>query len=252
MVWNDTTLRQGLVQDMEDICGLGATGITSQASTFQQFTRWANIWAKIGASVAIKAYDGWDFDDPTWTTYPSGTYTGTTDRDYVFDASLKLLKIKNIGVSYDGSAYYNAKPLDSAQLPVPKNDANIDSYFTTTVPKYDLVGNAFYLYPKFTTAQVAAGAKVLVEFFREPKEFATTGTDSQVSGIASPFENIISKGASFEYSKIYKPELASQLRLEIYGGGNIPGILKDMKAWYNDRHPRPSRITVVDAGVEFK
>lgn len=253
MVYNDTTARQGLIQDMEDICGLGATGITSSTALFQQFTRWANKWSKLGATIAINAMDGWDFDDPTWTTYPSGTYTGTTSRDYVFDSSLKLLKIKKVAISYDGMNFANATPLDSTQIKYAKPDINADSQFSTSTPVYDPIGNAINIYPKFTAAQVSAGAKVYVEFLREPKEFATTGTDSQVSGIASPFEQIISKGASLDYCQIYKPALAEKLRLEIYGNGStIPGILKEMKTWYNNRHTHTNRIMVADAGIEFK
>lgn len=229
---------------MEDICGLGPTGITSNTATFQQFTRWANIWAKRTATIAINAMDGWDFDDPAWTTYPSGTYTGTTDRDYVFAGSLKLLKIKTVARSVDGTNYVKCTPIDSSMLQTAKPDVNVDSLFSDNSPAYDPVANAINVYPKFTSAQVSAGAKIYVEFFREPKEFSTSGTDSQEPGIASPFHQIISKGASLEFCSLYKPDVAQALRIDLYGNGaNVNGLIKDMKTWYNHRYPRAHNLT---------
>lgn len=250
MVWNDTTLRQGIVQDMEDICGLGATGISGNTILFQQFTRWANIWAKFGAAIAIKAMDGWDFDDPAWTNYPSGTYPGTTNRDYVISATEKLLKIKKVGVTYDGVNYVEALPIDtnSQDYTVIREDAAADAKFNTTSPRYDPRANAIDLYPKMTAAQVSAGGKVYIEFYREPKEFATTATDTQEPGFASPFHQLISKGAAYEWAKLYNPTLAASLRLDLFGqltrAGRVAGtgIVPEMEIWYANRYPKHNRL----------
>lgn len=240
MVYNDTSTRQGLLQECEDICGLGATGITSNTALLQQFTRWSNKWAKIGASIAIKAQSGWDFDDPAWTTYPSGTYPGTTDRDCVFASTEKLLKIKTVGISYDGTNYVKAQPIDTyldVEFSSVRKDPNVDDLFSRSAPRYDPRANAIDIYPKFTSAEVSAGAKVYVEFYREPKEFATSGTDTQEPGFASPYHQLISKGASYEYATLYRPDLAQSLRLDLYGnGGNIKGIIKEMEEWYGKRY----------------
>ena len=250
MVFNDTSTRQGLIQDMEDICGLGAKAISGNATLLQQFTRWANKWAKTGAVIAIREMDGWDFDDPEWGNYPSGTFAGQTDRDFVFAGSLKLLKIKSVGICYDGTNYVKASPIDSTELSNVKADPNIDDLVNTASPLYDAIGNAINIYPKMTTAQVVAGAKVYIEFLREPVEFATTDT-IQEPGLASPFHQLISKGASLEYCSLYKPAIAQALRLDIYGDGNIPGLLKDLKNWYANRSAKPRRMTIGDATQEF-
>lgn len=247
MIYSDTSLRQGLLQECEDICGLGATGITSNTTLLQQFTRWSNKWAKIGASIAIKAQSGWDFDDPAWTTYPSGTYPGTTDRDYVFASTEKLLKIKKVGISYDGTNYITATPIDTyldQEYTTVRKDPNVDQLFDKGNPRYDPRTNSIDIYPKFTQAEVDAGAKVYVEFYREPKEFATSGTDTQEPGFASPYHQLISKGASYEYCSLYRPDLAQSLRLDLYGnGGNIKGIIKEMQEWYNKRYLKQDIIT---------
>lgn len=241
MIWNDLTNRQGAVQEMEDICGLGATGITGNTVLFQQFTRWSNKWNKIGAKIAILAQDGWDIDDQNWTNYPSGTYTGTTNRDYVFAATELLLKLKKVGMTYNGTNYVEALPIDtlSEDYNNVKSDPNIDAQFSSSAPRYDPKANAIDIYPKFTAAQVSAGAKVYVEFYREPKEYATTGTDTYIL----PFLDLVTKGASYEYCAIYKPDLAGSIRLDLYGnGGNIPGIIKDMQNWYDQRYPHKRRL----------
>lgn len=239
MVWNDTTLRQGLVQEMEDICGLGATGITGNTVLFQQFTRWANVWNKLAFNYGIQAFDGHDMDDPNYTTDPSGTFTGVTTREYNFDLTYKLLKIKLVNVTYDGTNYQPAYPFDdNDKRNYALNDPNIDSLFPTAVPVYDLTANGFKLYPKFTAAQVSAGAAIYVEWYRIPREYATTGTDAYESGLDLPFQTFPAIGASYEYAKLYKPDLATRLALDLYGnGGSMKGMIVDLQEWYSQKSP---------------
>lgn len=244
MLWNDTSGRLGAVQEMEDICGLGATGITGNTALFQQFTRWANKWSVIGMKIALNAQDGWDVDDPNWTTYPSGTYTGTTNRDYVFSSTEQLLKLKTVGMTYDGTNYVKATPLDTSdpEYTNVKADPNIDSLFSSFTPRYDPKANAIDIYPKFTAAQVTAGAKVYVEFYREPKALATSGTDSYIL----PFPDLVTKGASYEYSCLYKPDLVASLYRDLHGvttrSGTKGGLIADMEEEYSHRFPSPKRI----------
>ena len=249
MVWNDPTNRQGLVQDMEDICGLGATGITSNTTLFQQFSRWANLWQKQVIRWILSGEDGFDFDDANNTTYPSGTFTGTTNRDYAFDPTLKLLKLKKVGMTYDGTNYVQAKPIDTNDPDFWQvtADPNIDQLFSTATPRYDAIAAGINIYPKFTQAQVNAGAKVYVEYFRDAKtDFATSGTDSVEPGFDSAFHNVISKGASFEYAKLYKPSIVNDLKNEIHGirtrYANIPGLKDDIIEFYSFRVPQAKRI----------
>ena len=83
MVKSDTTNREnGLLQRCEDICGLGATGITGNTTLYSQFVGWLNQWHKTAAAYAINSWDGADFDDKGYTTAPYGRLTGTTNRDY--------------------------------------------------------------------------------------------------------------------------------------------------------------------------
>ncbi len=242
ITWNDTTNRTGAVQEMERICGLGATGITGNTTLFQDFTAWANKWNRKGIKIALNAQDGWDIDDPNWTTYPSGTYVGTTNRDYMFSSTEQLLKLKKVGISYDGTNYVTALPIDTNDQDYfnVKADPNIDSNFSSVVPRYDPKANGFDIYPKFTQAQVTAGAKVYVEFYREPKVLATSGTDTYLVA----FEDLVTKGASYEYACLYKPDLVKTLQIDLFGNNaNIKGIVKDMEEEYSYRYPQAKRIT---------
>jgi len=240
MIWNDTSGRLGAVQEMEDLCGLGAAGITGNTALFQQFTRWANKWNKIGFKILLNAQDGFDVDDINYTTYPSGTYVGTTSRDYSFASTEKMLKIKSVGLSYDGTNYVKATPIDSLELSNVSKDPNIDGKFSSSNPRFDPKVNSIDIYPKFTAAEVLAGASVYVEFFREPKDLATTGTDSYII----ENENLVTKGASYEYASIYKPDLAASLRLDLYGNGsNIKGIVKELEEWHLNRYSKRKIIS---------
>ncbi len=237
---------------MEDICGLGATGITGNTPIFQQFARWANLWQKTAIRWILQAEDSFDFDDANYTTYPSGTFVGTVNRDYEFDATLKLLKLKTVGMTYDGVNYTKARPIDTAdpEFWQVKADPNIDQLFSTITPRYDAIAAGINIYPKFTAAQVALGAKVYVEFFRDAKtDFAITGTDAIEPGFDSAFHNVISKGASLEYAKLYKPELVGDLKNEIFGirtrYANIPGIKDDLIDFYSNRVPQAKRVRPV-------
>lgn len=247
MIFNDTTDRTGAIQECERLCGLGATGITSNTTVFQDFTSWLNKWNKIAIKQAILAQNGFDIDDPNWTTYPSGTYVGTTNRDYVFSSTEQLLKIKKVGITTDGTNYVEALPIDSNDPDYLGIKAgNVEPRVLNT-PRYDPTANGLNLYPKFTAAEVSAGAKVYVEFYREPKVFATTGTDNYIV----QFEDLVTKGASYEYACLYKPDLASSLRSDIYGNGaNIKGIIKDMEEWYSQRYPRRTKITAAPRNYE--
>ncbi len=247
MIWNDTTNRLGAVQEMEDLCGLGATGITGNTALFQQFTRWANKWNKIAVKMLLNAQDGFDVDDINYTTYPSGTYNGTTNRDYSFSSTEKLLKIKSVGISYDGTNYVRAYPIDSLEFPNVAKDPNIDGKFSKANPRFDPKANSIDIYPKFTTDEVSAGAKVYVEFFREPRDLATTGTDSYII----ENENIVTKGASYEYASLYKPDLAASLRLDLYGNGaNIKGVIKDSEEWHLNRYSKRKVLSPVRRSYE--
>ena len=166
-----------------------------------------NAWYQKVITMILASQDEWDYDDFNKTDYPIVTVALTTNRDYpmprAFTATSKLLKIKRIDVTYDGSTYYKAEPFDSGEMGSGLgNDTNTDARFDKAEPKYDLLYNAIWLYPKASSADVTAGATMRIEFLREPAEFTsaevTTGTKEP--GFDTPFHRIISIGASYDYA----------------------------------------------------
>ena len=195
---------------------------------------------------------GADFDDVGYTSAPHGTFTGTTNRDYNFDSSYSLLKIKEVQVTYDGVNWVFAKPFDSADIDVNAYDApathdpNYDQTLDTNHPMFDERANGFDLYPKFTALQVAAGAAVYVEWWRAPRSWDTSsGTDLYQPCLDLQFQHFPAIGASFEYCKINKPELAATLQGDLYGArtarGQLirTGLIDEVKDWYLAKNRLP-------------
>jgi hypothetical protein len=261
---NLTNRYEGLIQRCEDICGLGATGITNNATLYSQFIGWLNQWNYTAANFAMMAWDGSDFDDPNYSTLPTpiaphGTFAGTTNRDYNFDGSLKMLKIKLVQVTYDGVNWFPATQFDELDLKRwATHDPNIDNLFNLTRPKYKERAGGFDLYPKFTQTQLntiyaALGNynAVYVDFFRAPVDFdTTTATDNYEPCLDLQFHHFPAVGASWEYCKLYKPDLAATLQSDLYGArtarGQLirQGIIQDVQDWYNSKSQQRPRMRV--------
>jgi hypothetical protein len=138
----------------------------TNAQRLISYNRWLQkIWKMILAAV-----DGWDIDDINQVNYPAVTTPLIANqRDYTLPASLTALKVKRVDVTYDGSNWVRAIPMDITTYDGGVgNDTNIDEDFTTETPRYDLKSHSIFLYPRASTAQVAAGAKLRVEYIREP------------------------------------------------------------------------------------
>jgi hypothetical protein len=178
--------------------GTDTTNYTA-ANRLISTNRWLHkIWTML-----LESRDGWDIDDSAQTDYPIATTPLVAgQRDYVFPASLKILGIKRVDVTYDGTTYYKCTPLDVGELEYGVgNDTNLDNNFSTGAPVYDMRSNAIFLYPLPTAAQVSAGAKLRIEFTREPLEFSsgdvTTGTKEPP--IDEPFHMMIALGMIYDW-----------------------------------------------------
>src|SRR5579872_319914 len=108
--FSDTSAsRNGLLQDCEDNLNLGVTGITSNTNLLSTFTRYINTWYHKVVTMILEAQDDWDFDDLNNTDYPVATTPLVANqRDYTFPASLKILKIKRVDISYDSTNWFRA------------------------------------------------------------------------------------------------------------------------------------------------
>lgn len=198
MQYSNTTTKDGLLQHCEMLGGFGDGTITIDTTTLKPwFTGALNRAFQKVVSTILTSQDDWDFDDVNNTDYA----VATTDlvagqRDYSFPASLKLLKIKRVDVSYNGH-FYKATPIDSSALGFGLgNDTDTDGNFNASEPCYDAKANAVWIYP-LPPANVTAGLRV--EFTREPNEFATSDTTKE-PGIDEPFHPMLSIHALYEWA----------------------------------------------------
>jgi hypothetical protein len=218
---NDTSGGLGLIQDCEDYCLLGPAGISSSTALMKQFIRNMNVWYQKVVTMIIASQDDWEWDDSNNTDYPIATTPLVSgQRDYVFPGSLKILKIKKVLISYDGTeaSEVQATPVDSGAYPGPL----LDTDFAATQPFYDPKANSVWIYPKATSST----GYLKVEFFREPTEFTTSSTTTE-PGFDEPFHRMLSLGASYDYCSIkglpqaatYAQQLQEyELRLKQYYG----------------------------------
>lgn len=242
MQFSDTTTRQGLIQDCEDLTGLGPTGISGNTQLLQQFTRWVNQWNHKVTTMILESSDDWDHDDTNRSDYPVATTSLVAgQRDYTFPSSLQILKIKRVDVAYDGLTLVWAEPIDSKQL-VTVGDT-VDSQFSKARPGFDAKANSIWLYPLPDAADISNGGFIRIEFFREAVEFATTDTIKE-PGFDEPFHRILSVGASLDYAMTYQKPIKNDLAVM------LADHEKRLHAYYSSKNIKRARLTPVYRNYE--
>lgn len=177
------------------------TGTDASSYLIADRTRNINSWYHKTITMVLESQTDWQFDDINHTDFPVATTPLVAlQRDYDLPASLKLLNVKRVDITYDGTNYYRAIPFDPGMTSDGLgSDTNTDARFSLNTPGYDLLGQSVLIYPRATAAQVTAGAKLRIEFMREVDEFSVSDT-TQEPGIDEPFHRILSVGAAFDYA----------------------------------------------------
>ena len=198
MQFNDSTNRTGLIQACELMTGIGDAQISSDTVRLQQFTSLINSRYHQIVATILRSQDEWDFDDPNHSnTGFLKTYNLTGSQAYVeLPLSDKILKVRRVEVSFDGTSWKKAEPIDIGEISDATDTTTIAQNFSTASPFYDLVGKYLYLYP-IPSANVTNGLKVWVT--REIDEFATNDT-TQEPGFDEPFHRMLAIGASLDWA----------------------------------------------------
>jgi len=173
MVFSDTSLNQGIVQQTRSLMRVDATQWPTA-----KIVASANNWLDTIAGYAIGADKRFQWDDTNHTALPIGTTNLVANQsDYSFltdEQGNNIVTLTRIEIKSSGGAYSVLDLIDQTDL----EDA-IDTLQTTTgLPTcYDKISdNIIRLYPKPSTS-VTAGLKFY--FQRTPSYFAATDTTKQ-------------------------------------------------------------------------
>lgn len=199
MQYSDTTNKNGLIQRIEDHTQLGDGVISGDTTLLKKITAYVNEEVLQLTSDIMTLQDSFDWDDPYKTDFPIATTPLIAgQRDYQFD-NLSFLRLKRVDVTYDGTNWVRATPLDSRSFPYGLgNDDLVDQKFSTSEPYYDPKSFGFWLYPRASAAQVTAGAKARIEYSRAHNEYAYTDTTKEPP-IDRPFHDLIAIGVALRF-----------------------------------------------------
>jgi hypothetical protein len=199
MQYSDTTLKNGLLQRIEDHTQLGDGVITGDDTLKKKMTANVNETLYELTTDIMLLQDSFDWDDPYKVDYPIATTPLVAlQRDYQFD-NISFLRLKRVDINY-GSGWVRATPFDSAsyfETPGMGSDA-VDANFDKTAPMYDPKGFGFWLYPLADATDVAAGAQARIEFSRAFDEFSYDDTTKEPP-IDRNFHDLIAIGASLKW-----------------------------------------------------
>ncbi len=198
MQFSDTTNLTGLIQSAEEWSRLGKAQISGDTDRLARFTRLINNNYHKVVTMIFESMDGWDFDDPNHGDQGFiKTYNLVADQQYVsLPTSDKILKVKRAEITFDGSSWYHAAPIDVNEYGGVSTASDIANHFSQTEPYYDMVGQYVYIYPTPTGA-VTDGLKLWIA--REVDEFTSADT-TQEPGFDEPFHEMLAVGASRDYA----------------------------------------------------
>lgn len=200
------------------------TGADTSSTGYPSATRAIDInsWKHIVQTMIRDSQDESDFDDQTNSTYPIKYLSlVAAQRDYSIPVSEKVVGVKRIDITYDGVNYVRATPIDSGEIiegmglsTDSTQESTTDGQYSTNAPSYDFKYNAVFIYPRATTAQVNAGAKMKIEWEREMVEYTTSDltTGTAVPGFDSAFHPFLYLGPSYDYAMVNQLPQAKGLK----------------------------------------
>jgi hypothetical protein len=231
MEFSNTTDKNGIIQRVERYSNLGDGAISGNTTLLKQVTSDVNETIYDIVIQILLSQDNFDWDDVNHTDYPIGTDSLVAgQRDYTFAAALGFLQIKRLDITYNGSDYYRATPVDSGAFDFGLgNTTDEDGQFNKTSPVFDPKANGFWLYPTASAADVTAGAEFRVEFTREFDEFTSADT-TQEPAIDRPFHELIAIGAALKWAVIKDAKKARNLKT-LYDEG-----MQNLRDYYGNRN----------------
>ena len=200
MQFNDTTTKNGLIQECETwLFGSNYGAITDDANSLATFTRLLNHGLNETATLIMGADGKWQYDDTNYTDFPIATTALVVGQvDYQLDVD--FLKIESVEVRQSSGDYYRLKQLDITDLT--QKGITVSEFLDEDgLPQfYDLRGSSIMLYPAPRATDVTTTAGLKVYFQRNPSYFAS-GDTTKTPGIPTPFHDIPVLFACAKYAK---------------------------------------------------
>jgi len=243
MVFNDTTTLLGIIQQCENYCNLGRTGISGNANLLKEFTGYANKANRDAWQVIFNAYGGWQYDDSNYTDLPIAT-TALVSGTGVYAMPTGTLTVRGIEVLDEGNVWTKLEPITDEQI----RDRIAEGEFMKEdgSPRYyKLINETIKLYPAPDYSQ---NASLKVYYDRGSVNFANTDT-TKTPGFVSEFHDVIPLGASITYwmSKPQGNDAYNKLSVE------YQRIMENLKKYYSQKFHQqfPPRITVRDSMRDY-
>lgn len=170
-----------------------------------------SIWQGKLVSMILESNDDAGYDDPRHGDFPiQASNFVANQRRYSFAVSDGVVSFDRVDVTYDGTTWYKAEPIDTTRLDFSMGDGDstasenkVDSYFSTSEPRYDIEGGfTVAIYPRPT----ASTGKVVVRCSRNAKPVTesdvSTGTASL--GFDSNFHYLLAYGPAWEFASAHQ------------------------------------------------
>jgi len=180
LVFNDTTNKSGIIQQLERKCGFNDGDISGNTLRMAQFTADVNLAFDNLLALIFKLGGDWNFDDSNHSDYP----IITTDlvagqRDYAFTADENgnlIVGIYKVLVMQADGSYKEIDPVD--QQSPNTNKTNVDSLTDGldaqgTPTRYDKTGNGIFL-DEVPDTNRTGGLKIYIN--RESSYFTVSDT----------------------------------------------------------------------------
>ena len=191
--FSDTTNINGIIQQCEDYCNLGNTGISGNATLLKKFTAWANDVNREVWGLIFQAYGGWQYEDSNQTDLPIATAT-LTSAQTTYALPTGAYTVRHVEVKDESGSWNKLTPLTTEQIA----DSSAISEFEDTngAPTYySIIGDTITLYPASDYTQASS---LRIHFDRGSHDFASTDTTA-TPGFIAEFHGIIPVGASIRY-----------------------------------------------------
>jgi hypothetical protein len=202
MQFNNTSSKNGIIQQCETLCNLGDGGITSNTTLLAKFTEWVNQACLKVESAIISVDKNWKWDDYNYSDFSRATANLVSgQRDYTLPAASstgnasELLRVNKIAVLDT-----NSTPQERTLIPTNLPEADLNNIYSASgLPVYyKLIGNSVKMWPAPSSTQVTLTGGLIVYFQRTHAPFTTSDTTKE-PGFPETYHDLVPLYASSVY-----------------------------------------------------